>query len=148
MDTNGKLKAIKKGSALRYFFIACLICLGALIGIAAMLSIFRGTSEGSNSSAKEIPISGEWKIMYGDATEFSEVVFDDSGWEIVSLPANTADSAGNPDAIQWLRKHVFIPLNDHGSYNAISLGTIHAADEVYFNLEPSMRRMKYILTVC
>ena len=133
MDTNVKLKVIRKGSALRYLFIACLICLGALTGIAVMLSVFRGTSGGSNSTTKEIPIIGEWKIMHGDAAEYSQAAFDDSEWEVVSLPANTVDPEGTLNAFQWLRKQIFIPSDELGLYNAIRLGSIHAADEVYFN---------------
>ena len=135
MVTNKKLRAIFKGTALRYLSIAFLIFLGVLTGIAVMLAVFRGTfgESGAITSAEEISISGEWKLMHGDSMEFSEIMFDDSAWGIVNIPANTADAAGNPNAIQWLRKRVFISSKELGVYNAISLGTIHAADEVYFN---------------
>ena len=135
MFTNEKLKAIIKGSALRYLSIACLICLGALIGVFILSAVVRGASAGNSSfvSAEEISIVGEWKIIHGDAMEYSETAFDDSGWEVVSLPANTADPQGNQNAFQWLRKHVFIPSDERGFYNAISLGAIHAADEAYLN---------------
>ena len=135
MLTKEKLKTFFTGSALRYLFIACLICLGALTAAIVLSAVFRGISAGpaTSISAEEIPLDGEWKIMRGDAAEFSQAAFDDSGWDTVSLPANTALLQGNQNAFQWLRKRVFIPSDKHGSYNAIRLGAIHAADEVYFN---------------
>ena len=134
MNTNEKSRAKIKRSAIRYLFIACLICLGTVTGIVVLLAVFRGASTGSNSSIiKEISIAGEWKIMHGDAAEYSQAAFDDSGWEVVNLPANTVDPAGTLNAFQWLRKRVFIPSDELGLHNAIRLGSIHAADEVYFN---------------
>ena len=129
MFTRMKLKAFLQGTAPRFLIIACLISLGALTVNVVLSAVFRGAS----ALAEKVPIGGEWKIMHGDAAEYSLTSFDDSGWQTVSLPSNTADPAGNPEAFQWLRKHVFIPADERGSFNAIRLGVIHAADEVYFN---------------
>ena len=135
MFTNEKLRAFFKGSVLRYLSIACLICVGALIASVVVSAVFRGASAANSSflSAQEIPIDGEWKIMHGDAEEYSQTSFDDSRWETISLPANIADPGGDQNAFQWLRRHIFVPSDKGGIYNAIRLGAIHAADEVYFN---------------
>ena len=126
---------MKKGPALRYLLIVCLVGLSILTAAVIVSAVFREASVADrfSGSAEAILIDSEWKIMHGDAAEYSQAEFDDSGWEVVSLPANTADSGGNLNAFQWLRKHVFLPSDEHGSYNTVSLGSIYAADEVYFN---------------
>lgn len=80
-----------------------------------------------------LSIDGEWKLMRGDALSYAAETVDDSAWETVVLPANTADGEAAAPAFQWLRRQVFIPSKGQGVYDAITLGVIHAADEVYFN---------------
>ena len=130
-----KIKAFLKRPILRYVSIACLICLGALTAAVVLSAVFKGASahDYPSVSAGEIPIGGEWKIMHGDAAEYSQAAFDDTGWETVSLPSNTAYPKDGQNAFQWLRKRIYIPADEQGRYNAVRLGAIHAADEVYFN---------------
>ena len=134
MDAKEKIRAFLKGPALRRLLIACLIILGVLTAGIEVSALFRGASSGSRlSAAEEIPMGGQWKIMRGDAAAYAQAAFDDSRWDSVSVPSNTAYPGDGRSAFQWLRKRVFIPDDARGSYNALRLGAIHAADEVYFN---------------
>lgn len=135
MSANRKPGAFLNGSAFRYIAIACLICLGALTASVVLSAVFRGAAavNSSSLSAGEIPIGGQWQLMRGDEAVYAQAGFDDSGWETVSIPSNIADPSDGQNAVQWLRKRIYMPSDEQGYYNAVRLGTIHAADEVYFN---------------
>ncbi len=101
MDAKEKIRAILKGPALRHLLIACLIILGVLTAGIEVSALFRGASAGSrlSSAAEEITMGGQWKIMRGDAAAYAQAAFDDSRWDSVSVPSNTAFPGGGQSAV-------------------------------------------------
>ena len=82
-----------------------------------------------------VPLDGQWKISFVDSPDFSEVNFDDSNWDSISLPGKIINQAilstGNVKGICWIRKSFSIkePHKNAG----ILLGRIANADETFIN---------------
>ncbi len=117
--------------------IAAVLPLGlcVLIMTAVFISVSHEYTGPDMPFAPRDPVSleGEWKLKRGDVPSYAAETLDDSSWETAVLPANTAGRGDAATAFQWLRRQVFIPAKDQGAYDAITLGAVHAADEVYFN---------------
>lgn len=68
-----------------------------------------------------------------EARRFSEVGFDDRGWESVELPATFQSLFGDTDGAYWFRKTIKIPAEMVGKTLRLHLGQIDDYDAVWFN---------------
>lgn len=74
-------------------------------------------------------------ITRGDAPEYRQPTYDDSSWNIVSLPNNWNRLYPGYTGICWYRIHIRFPQSPPDKALGISLGEIIDADEAFFNGE-------------
>lgn len=82
-------------------------------------------------------IAGEWRFERGDDVAWADSDFDDSGWEIVELPAAWEEHSDytEDNVYGWYRQTVEIPVQWEGRPVRVILGQIDDADMSYFNGE-------------
>lgn len=72
-------------------------------------------------------------IKNNDNSHYKEIDFDDSLWDVISLPSDWDSLYKNYNGICWYRIHILFPETLPENSLGISLGTITDADETYFN---------------
>jgi sialate O-acetylesterase len=79
-------------------------------------------------------LSGSWKFHIDDNEEWSELNYNDSGWDDIIVPA-TWEPQGYPlyDGFAWYRKKVIINDTYENEKYLLILGKIDDVDEVFFN---------------
>jgi hypothetical protein len=83
---------------------------------------------------KIVNLSGSWKFSVGDDKTWANPDYDDSDWDVISVPSRWEDQGYNDyNGYAWYRK-TFI-VNDFTTYGDVylRLGKIDDVDEVYFN---------------
>jgi diguanylate cyclase (GGDEF)-like protein len=128
-------KGFNQSIALRLAIIACLFALCLLVS-GLFLAVFVRNVDyqvpgRTLPSAERIRLDGDWRVSYDDQMAFAQADFDDSAWQTVALPRNTAQSGSGP--ILWLRRQVLLSDLEARSFSGLTLGMIHAADAVYVN---------------
>ena len=80
-------------------------------------------------------VEGEWKFSEGDNLFWKNPDFDDSSWQIVTLPSTwEAHSNYTQDNVfGWYRRELMIPADLKGKDIFINVGKIDDTDETYFN---------------
>lgn len=106
-----------------------------------------GTPKFSTAGFYELPNTGRevfsmnlaWRFYKGDIKDASDMIFDDSKWEVVSIPHGLeylpieASGCANYQGIAWYRKH-FIPESRlKGKKIFIHFEAIMGKSEVYLN---------------
>jgi hypothetical protein len=83
-----------------------------------------------------IDITGNWKFINQDGSEFADPGLDDKNWSTVVVPG-IWENQGFPDqdGYGWYRKTVFLPDALKRETLILFIGAIDDADEVYFNGE-------------
>jgi len=84
----------------------------------------------------ELPIvPGQWRFQKGDDPAWKEPDYDDSSWQIVTLPNTWERHSGytNDNAYGWYRKRITIPDEFKGTNFILLLGLIDDVDETFFN---------------
>jgi sialate O-acetylesterase len=77
----------------------------------------------------------QWKNLSFDDGIAASTRFDDSSWQVMSLPGLFERSIGEFDGAVWFRKTVALPPEFKGKDLVLSLGPIDDMDFVYFNGE-------------
>ena len=64
-----------------------------------------------SSIAQVSAVSGQWRFQKGDDLAWNDPMFDDSGWQEVTLPDYWERHSGytNENAYGWFRRHLQIP---------------------------------------
>ena len=81
-----------------------------------------------------VNISEDWKVSYTDNDDFKETDYDDSQWDIVSMPHHKLYKTQKEQSI-WVRKSIVIPEAMRGKDVAVFIGKVTEVDETYFNGE-------------
>lgn len=76
-----------------------------------------------------------WKFQKGDDLTYKEIDYDDSAWQIVTLPASWEETSNYYEdyVFGWYRKAIYLPPELSGYSIRITLGKIDDCDETYFN---------------
>ncbi|WP_163537987.1 glycoside hydrolase family 97 catalytic domain-containing protein [Gracilibacillus sp. YIM 98692] len=84
-----------------------------------------------------IEMAGEWLFQKGDHSSWKDADFDDTKWEIVTLPASWEDHSNytEDNVYGWYRKTVKIPAEWEGHSLKVRLGRIDDVDKTYLNGE-------------
>jgi len=72
-------------------------------------------------------------IMKGDNQDYKNIDFNDSDWNVISLPSNWGNIYPDYNGIVWYRIHLNFPKQLPVNALGISLGVITDTDETYFN---------------
>ncbi len=82
----------------------------------------------------EIDMSGYWKFMPGDDSEWNNSSYDDSKWHEILVPAEWEDRGFREhDGMAWYRRRVRISRKLAKEKLILLLGKINDVDEVFFN---------------
>ncbi len=88
--------------------------------------------------AQPFVINGAWKVSWEDKKEFSNIAFDDAGWqELQDLQWNDSRNT-TANRTLWVRKKITIPSTLKAAFDktgllALSMGKISQSDDTYFN---------------
>ncbi len=80
-----------------------------------------------------------WRFMRGDVKDAEKKEFNDSGWEVVSVPHTVelmpAEASGcrNYQGIAWYRKRFVVPTNTNGKDVLVHFEAIMGKQKIYFN---------------
>ena len=85
----------------------------------------------SCSGDPRIDLSKDWKSFRGDSISFRAIEFDDSSWEVISLP-NIVDREKKRQTI-WLRRDVVIPEHFRDKDIALFIGKIWDVEQTHVN---------------
>ena len=126
---------LKQSFALRLAVIACLVAMGLLVS-GLLLTIFIRNIDYHvpgrfPAPVERVHLDGDWRVMFDDQMDYAQTGYDDSDWQTVVLPSNTAPTVSG--SIFWLRNEVLLTAQQAPSFSGLTLGMIHAADEVYVN---------------
>ena len=86
-----------------------------------------------------ININADWKFIKSDVAGAQQIDFNDSGWNIVSLPytwnASDGQDGGNDyyRGVGWYRKQINIPSTCSGKMIYLRIGASNITAEVYVN---------------
>ncbi len=88
-----------------------------------------------NEVPQFLAVDGKWLFVKGDDPAYSMPEFDDSAWQVVSLPANWEEhSSYTGDNIYgWYRKTIAIPEDCRAGEFDILLGAVDDVDETWLN---------------
>ena len=115
----------RRFGALSVLIIFC-ICIKSIA--ASPLLEIRDYQECVDFTGKKIVL-----IQKGDRIEFKEPEYNDSDWDIVSLPSNWLLLYPGWHAVCWYRLHIKFPDRLPDKSLGIRLGIISDVDEVFFN---------------
>ena len=89
-------------------------------------------------SVPELPaVTGQWHFQKGDDTAWKAPGFDDSNWQVVTLPDSWEHHSDytNDNVYGWFRRHLEIPTECKGKDFDLLLGNIDDVDEAWLNGE-------------
>ena len=113
---------------LKLFLISCVL-------LIFIIPLYANPTLTINSYTKNIDFSDNpiVNIIKGDNQNYKNSDFNDSNWEIISLPSDWSSLYPDYNGISWYRIHIQFPNYLPQSALGISLGTITDTDETYFN---------------
>jgi sialate O-acetylesterase len=81
-----------------------------------------------------LDLRGEWKFELGDNQQWADPKYDDSKWDIISVPGAWEDE-GYPgyDGYAWYRKHFKVDQNLKSDAMYLHMGYVDDVSEVYLN---------------
>ena len=86
------------------------------------------------SSAQSHTLPSKWKFIPEDDPAFKEKDFDDSKWNIISVPLSWIKAGVNKEhSIGWYRTEINLPDSFLNNELVLFVGSIDDADETYFN---------------
>jgi len=82
-------------------------------------------------------VPGKWRFQKGDDAAWKARDFDDSNWQIVTLPDNWEHHSDytNDNVYGWFRRRIEIPAEGKGKDFDLLLGCIDDVDEAFLNGE-------------
>ena len=89
-------------------------------------------------SVPELPaVTGQWRFQKGDDSAWKAPGFDDSNWQVVTLPDSWEHHSDytNDNVYGWFRRHLEIPTECKGKDFDLLLGNIDDVDEAWLNGE-------------
>jgi len=89
-------------------------------------------------SVPELPaVTGQWHFQKGDDTAWKAPGFDDSNWQVVTLPDSWEHHSDytNDNVYGWFRRHIEIPTECKGKDFDLLLGCVDDVDETFLNGE-------------
>jgi beta-galactosidase len=89
-------------------------------------------------SVPELPVvTGQWRFQKGDDMPWKTPAFDDSNWQIVTLPDTWEHHSNytNDNVYGWFRRRIEIPADCKGKDFDLLLGFIDDVDEAWLNGE-------------
>lgn len=99
---------------------------------------------GLMSFAQQSILPSFWKFKMEDKTEYSQISFNDAGWDSVAVPMSWDKLGVNRErTIAWYRVKFNLPKNMLGKDMILYVGTIDDADETYINGELVGRTGKF-----
>ncbi len=107
------------------------------ISDAGIFDVTIGDLDPQRIITPEISLAGEWRFHRGDDMAWKTTDYDDSGWEVVTLPENWEAHSNyeqNP-AFGWYRKTFTVPEEWAGHALEIPVGKIDDVDEAFMNGE-------------
>lgn len=109
----------------------------ALVLLSAACHGAGGCADSKPTSPGEVALNGEWRIYAGDRPGFAAPDYDDSSWNVISLPGSFHEYAinktGRVGGILWIRKKIRIKKNALPGLYGLILGKIGNADMTWFN---------------
>lgn len=115
----------------------CSISMKKIITIQwIVLLVFIGSLKASAAAfgPVEQSLNGMWKFRIGDNMEWASPNYDDSGWNLIKVPARWENQGYNGyDGYAWYRLSPFISASMKNQSVILEMGYIDDADEVYFN---------------
>ncbi|MBN1350708.1 glycoside hydrolase [candidate division KSB1 bacterium] len=82
----------------------------------------------------EMDLSGTWKFSTGDHKSWSDLEYDDSGWDDITVPALWETQGYRwHDGYAWYRKHFTMNKELAKGKPILVLGKINDIDEIFFN---------------
>lgn len=90
-----------------------------------------------NSVPELDAVTGDWRFKTGDEAVWKRPDFDDTGWDVVKLPAywEAHSNYTEDNAFGWYRRKMDIPADMKGKDIMLLLGKVDDVDEVWLNGE-------------
>ncbi|MDX1591806.1 MAG: hypothetical protein R3283_07580, partial [Balneolaceae bacterium] len=96
----------------------------------------RVTNEQLTDEDHIVYLRDQWRFQPGDNTAWSDIDYDDSGWEIISTNLTSADlSFVEWNGVGWFRKKVIVDPELAGKPIALIVDRHLGASEIYLNGE-------------
>ncbi len=82
----------------------------------------------------QVPLSNRWKFSTGDNMQWSRKDYDDSGWDLIKVPAKWEDEGYEDyDGFAWYRTRFILNKASLNEQYVLMLGKIDDINEVYLN---------------
>ncbi len=98
-----------------------------------LLQEYQKWLESHRQLVADAPGEEQWKDLDFNDGKVPQPEFDDSGWEVMNLPAMFEMVTGDFDGAVWFRKTVELPGEMAGRDLSLLLGPIDDMDRAYFN---------------
>ena len=96
----------------------------------------RTSNNNSVDLVPDINLTGRWKFMTGDNTNWKKPELNDSAWKNLFVPGLwEAQGFGDYDGFAWYRKSFFVPAAYSNTKMVLLMGKIDDIDQTYLNGE-------------
>lgn len=82
----------------------------------------------------DVNLTGRWKFMTGDNTNWKKPALNDSAWKNLFVPGNwEAQGFGGYDGFAWYRKSFYVPAEYANEKMILLMGKVDDIDQTYLN---------------